>query len=69
MKPGWAAAATWSIEFDESWSDCLAAALLGVAEHYNPEEIGALLSLIVTITAWNALSVASLGWAPERREA
>ena len=40
-----------------------------VAEHYNPEEIGALLSLIVTITAWNALSVASRAWAPERREA
>jgi AhpD family alkylhydroperoxidase len=40
-----------------------------VAEHYNPEEIGALLSLIVTINAWNALSVASRAWAPERREA
>jgi hypothetical protein len=69
MKPGWAAAANWSIEFDKSWSDFRAAALLAVAEHYNPEEIGALLSLIVTINAWNALSVASRAWAPERREA
>jgi AhpD family alkylhydroperoxidase len=39
-----------------------------VAEHYNPDEIGALLSLIVTINAWNALSVASRAWAPERRD-
>jgi AhpD family alkylhydroperoxidase len=39
-----------------------------VADHYNPEEIGALLSLIVTINAWNALSVASRAWTPERRE-
>jgi alkylhydroperoxidase family enzyme len=39
-----------------------------VAEHYTPDEIGALLALIVTINAWNALSVASRAWAPERRE-
>ena len=33
------------------------------------DEIGALLSLIVTINAWNALSVASRAWEPERRDA
>jgi AhpD family alkylhydroperoxidase len=38
-----------------------------VAEHYTPDEIGALLALIVTINAWNALSVASRAWAPGRR--
>jgi AhpD family alkylhydroperoxidase len=35
-----------------------------VAEHFSPDEIGALLSLIVTINAWNALSVASRAWVP-----
>jgi len=40
-----------------------------VAEHFSPDEIGALLSLIVTINAWNALSVASRAWEPELREA
>ena len=40
-----------------------------VAEHFSPDEIGALLSLIVTINAWNALSVASRAWEPEQREA
>jgi AhpD family alkylhydroperoxidase len=35
-----------------------------VAEYFRPTEIGALLSLIVTINAWNALSVASRAWAP-----
>ena len=39
-----------------------------VAKHYTPDEIGALLALIVTINAWNALSVASRAWAPGRRE-
>ena len=39
-----------------------------VADHYDPDEIGALLSLIVTINAWNALSVASRAWTPERRD-
>ena len=39
-----------------------------VAEHYEPDEIGALLSLIVTINAWNALSVASRAWEAELRE-
>jgi AhpD family alkylhydroperoxidase len=35
-----------------------------VAEHFSPDEVGALLSLIVTINAWNALGVASRAWVP-----
>jgi alkylhydroperoxidase family enzyme len=35
-----------------------------VAAHFSPAEIGALLSLIVTINAWNLLSVASRAWEP-----
>ena len=33
-----------------------------VAAHFNPDEMAALLSLIVTINAWNGLSVASRAW-------
>lgn len=36
-----------------------------VAAEFAPAEVGALLALIVTINAWNALSVASRSWAPE----
>ena len=35
-----------------------------VAAHFTPAEVGALLSLIVTINAWNLLSVASRAWEP-----
>jgi AhpD family alkylhydroperoxidase len=35
-----------------------------VAEHFSPDEIGALLSLIVIINAWNAVGVASRAWVP-----
>jgi AhpD family alkylhydroperoxidase len=35
-----------------------------VAEHFSPDEVGALLSLIVTINAWNAIGVASRAWEP-----
>jgi AhpD family alkylhydroperoxidase len=35
-----------------------------VAAEFGPEEVGALLGLIVTINAWNALSVASRAWEP-----
>ena len=35
-----------------------------VAEHFSPEEIGALVSLIVAINAWNAISVATRAWEP-----
>ena len=35
-----------------------------VAEHFTPDEIGALLSLIVTINAWNAIWVSTRTWVP-----
>jgi AhpD family alkylhydroperoxidase len=35
-----------------------------VAEHFSSDEIAALLALIVTINAWNALAVASRAWTP-----
>ena len=40
-------------------------AYAAVAAEFAPEEVAALLSLIVAINAWNALSVASRSWAPE----
>lgn len=35
-----------------------------VAEHWSPTEVGALLALIVTINAWNAVGVATRAWEP-----
>jgi AhpD family alkylhydroperoxidase len=35
-----------------------------VAEHFSPDEVGALLSLIVTINAWNAIAVTTRAWVP-----
>jgi AhpD family alkylhydroperoxidase len=35
-----------------------------VAAHFTPDEIGALVSLIVTINAWNAIGVSTRAWAP-----
>jgi AhpD family alkylhydroperoxidase len=35
-----------------------------VAEHFSPEEVGALLSLIVAINAWNTISVTTRAWVP-----
>ena len=35
-----------------------------VAAEFTPDEIGALLSLIVTINAWNAIGVSSRAWVP-----
>ena len=35
-----------------------------VAAYWSPDEVGALLSLIVTINAWNALAVATRAWEP-----
>jgi AhpD family alkylhydroperoxidase len=35
-----------------------------VAALFSPDEVGALLALIVTINAWNALGVASRAWTP-----
>jgi len=41
-----------------------AAAYAAVAAEFTPEEIAALLSLIVTINAWNAIGVATRAWVP-----
>jgi AhpD family alkylhydroperoxidase len=35
-----------------------------VAAHWSPDEVAALLALIVTINAWNAISVATRAWEP-----
>jgi AhpD family alkylhydroperoxidase len=35
-----------------------------VAAHFTPAEVGALLSLIVAINAWNAIGVATRAWEP-----
>jgi hypothetical protein len=36
-----------------------------VAAHWSPDEVGALLALIVAINAWNAISVATRAWEPK----
>jgi AhpD family alkylhydroperoxidase len=41
-----------------------AGAYEAVAEHFTPDEVAALLSLIVTINAWNAISVSTRAWVP-----
>jgi AhpD family alkylhydroperoxidase len=41
---------------DEAYDD--------VAAHFGPEEIAALVSLITTINAWNALAVSTRAWEP-----
>ena len=40
------------------------AAYAAVAAEFSPDEIGALVSLIVAINAWNAISVATRAWVP-----
>jgi AhpD family alkylhydroperoxidase len=35
-----------------------------VAAHFSPDEVAALLSLIVAINAWNALAVTTRAWVP-----
>jgi AhpD family alkylhydroperoxidase len=35
-----------------------------VATHWSPDEVGALLSLIVAINAWNAIAVSTRAWEP-----
>ena len=35
-----------------------------VAAHFTPDEVGALVSLIVAINAWNAIAVSTRAWAP-----
>ena len=34
------------------------------AEHFSQAELGALISLIVTINAWNAIGVSTRAWLP-----
>jgi AhpD family alkylhydroperoxidase len=41
-----------------------AAAFEAVAEHYNPDEIAALVALVVTVMAWNAIGVSTRAWQP-----
>ena len=41
-----------------------AAAYAAVAEQYSPDEIAALLCLIVTINAWNTIGVTTRAWTP-----
>jgi AhpD family alkylhydroperoxidase len=40
------------------------AAYQAVAAHYSPDEVAALLALITTINAWNAIGVATHAWTP-----
>jgi AhpD family alkylhydroperoxidase len=40
------------------------AAYEAVAEHYDEDEVAALVSLIVAINAWNAIGVSTHAWAP-----
>ena len=35
-----------------------------MAAEFNPDEVAALVSLIVTINAWNAISVSTRAWVP-----
>jgi alkylhydroperoxidase family enzyme len=35
-----------------------------VAAEFSPQEVAALVSLIVTINAWNAIGVSTRAWAP-----
>ena len=35
-----------------------------VAEHFSPDEIGALVSLITAINAWNTIAVSTRAWEP-----
>jgi AhpD family alkylhydroperoxidase len=35
-----------------------------IAAHFNPDEVAALVSLIVAINAWNAIAVSTRAWAP-----
>jgi alkylhydroperoxidase family enzyme len=35
-----------------------------VAEHFTPDEIAALVSLITTVNAWNMIAVTTRAWVP-----
>ena len=38
--------------------------MLSVAGHFSDDELGALVALITTVNAWNAVSVSTRAWAP-----
>jgi AhpD family alkylhydroperoxidase len=40
-----------------------------VAEHFTPDEVAALIGLIVTINAWNTIAVSTRAWVPGSYEA
>jgi AhpD family alkylhydroperoxidase len=40
------------------------AAFEAVAQHYNPDEIAALVALVVTVAAWNGIGVSTRAWQP-----
>jgi AhpD family alkylhydroperoxidase len=40
------------------------AAFDDVARHFSPDEIAALVALVVTVTAWNAIGVSTRTWQP-----
>jgi hypothetical protein len=35
-----------------------------VAAHFTPDEVAALISMIVTVNAWNAIAVSTRAWEP-----
>jgi len=39
-------------------------AIAAVAAEFSPDEVAALVSLIVTINAWDAISVSTRAWVP-----
>ena len=41
-----------------------AGAFDAVAQHYNPDEIAALVALVVTVAAWNGIGVSTRAWQP-----
>jgi AhpD family alkylhydroperoxidase len=45
------------------------AAYDAVARHYGPDEIAALVALVATVTAWNAIGVSTRTWRPGSYEA
>jgi hypothetical protein len=40
------------------------AAFEAVAQHYDPDEIAALVALVVTVAAWNGIGVSTRAWQP-----
>lgn len=39
-----------------------------VSAHWSPDEVGALLALVIAINGWNMLAVATRAWEPELRD-